>query len=90
MLLVQRGRSGSRSSRPVPAATKLIRRTERLVRERRTGTAMQTAEQLQDLIDKDLILENTVAPLTTSYSLETVRRLSARLPPIAISSTPLS
>jgi len=82
-LLVQRGRSASRSSRPVPAATKLIRRTERLVRERRTGTAMQTAEQLQDLIDKDLILENTVAPLTTSYSLETVRATLASLCPPA-------
>ena len=33
---------------------------------------MQTAEQLQDLIDRDIILEDTVAPLTISYSLETV------------------
>ena len=44
---------------------------------------MQTAEQLQDLIDKDLILENTVAPLTTSYSLETVRATLASLCPPA-------
>ena len=58
---------------------KLVRRTERLVRERRTGTTMQTAEQLQELIDKDLILEN----LTTSYSLETVRATLASLCPPA-------
>jgi hypothetical protein len=44
---------------------------------------MQTAEQLQDLIDKDLVLENTVAPLTTSYSLETVRTTLASLCPPA-------
>ena len=47
-LIALRGRTGSGSRRPVPAATKLIRRTERLVRERRTGTAMQSAKQLQD------------------------------------------
>ncbi len=44
---------------------------------------MQTAEQIQDLIDKDLILENTVAPLTNSYSLETVRATFASLCPPA-------
>jgi hypothetical protein len=82
-LIAQRGRSASSSRRPVPAATKLIRRTERLVRERRTGTAMQSAEQLQDLIDRDLILEDTIAPLTTSYSLETVRVTLASLCPPA-------
>ena len=57
-----------------PAVTKLIRWTERLVRERQTGTALQTIEQLQDLMDRDhLILEDTIAPLTTSDSLEPVR-----------------
>ena len=34
-LIALRGRTGSGSKRPVPAATKLIRRTERLVWERR-------------------------------------------------------
>jgi hypothetical protein len=87
-LIAQRGRSASSSRRPVPAATKLIRRTERLVRERWTGTAMQSAEQLQDLIDRDLILEDTVAPLTNSYSLETVR--ATLVPLIATPSPPLS
>ena len=53
------------------------------MRERRTGTAMQSAEQLQDLIDRDLILEGTVTPLTTSYSLETVRSTLASLWPPA-------
>ena len=37
---------------------------------------MQTAEQL---IDRDLILEDTLAPLTTSYSLVTVRSTLASL-----------
>ena len=63
-LIALRGRSGSGSRRPVvPAATKLIRRTERLVRERRTGTAMQSAEKLQDHIDRDLILKGTVTTI---------------------------
>ena len=62
-LIALRGRSSSGSRRPVPAATKLIRRTERLVRERRTGTAMQSAEKLQDHIDRDLILECTVTTI---------------------------
>ena len=71
-------------------------RTERLVRDRRTGTTMQTAEQLQDHIDRDLILEDTVAPLPTSYSLETVRvTLASLCPPVSdrdtsAQSTPLS
>ena len=83
-LIAQRGRSASSSRRPVPAATKLIRRTERLVWERRTGTAMQSSKQLQDLIDRDLIIEDTVAPLTTSYSLETVRvTLASLCPPVS-------
>ena len=43
-LIALRVRSGSGSRRPVPVTAKLIRRTERLVRERRTGTAMQSAE----------------------------------------------
>jgi hypothetical protein len=30
---------------------------ERLLRERRTGAAMQSAEQLQDLIYRDIIAE---------------------------------
>ena len=47
-LISQRSRSSSSSRRPVPAATKLIRRIERLVRERQTGTVMQSVEQLQD------------------------------------------
>ena len=72
-LIAQRGRSASSSRRLVPAVTKLIRWTERLVRERQTGTALQTIEQLQDLMDRDLILEDTIAPLTTSNSLEPVR-----------------
>ena len=73
-LIALRGRTGSGSRRPVPAATKLIRRT---------GTAMQSAEQLQDLIDRDLILEGVVTPLTSSYSLETVRSTLASLCPPA-------
>ena len=44
---------------------------------------MQSVEQLQDLIDRDLILESTVTPLTTSYSLETVRSTLASLCPPA-------
>ncbi len=56
-LIAQRGRFASSSRRPVPTATKLIRQTEWLVRERQTGIAMQSAEQLQDLIDRE----------TTSY-----------------------
>ena len=67
----------------LPAATKLIRRTEQLVRKHWTGITMQTAVQLQDLIDRDLILEDTVAPLNTSYSLETVRATLASLCPPA-------
>ena len=44
---------------------------------------MQSAEQLQDLIDRDLILEGVVTPLTSSYSLETVRSTLASLCPPA-------
>ena len=81
-LISLRGRTGSGSRRSVPAATKLIRRTERLVRELRTRTAMQSAQQLQDLIDRDLILEGTITPLTSSYSLDTVRStLTSFYPP---------
>ncbi len=55
VLIATRAWSASNSRRPAPAETKLIRRTELLPRERRTGAAMQSAEQLQDLIDRDLI-----------------------------------
>ena len=68
VLITTRARSASYSRRPAPAETKLIRRTERLLRERRTGAAMQSAEQLLDLIDRDLIAEAGLAPLTSSYS----------------------
>ena len=43
VLITTRARSASNSPRPAPAETKLIRRTERLLRERRTGAAMQSA-----------------------------------------------
>ena len=57
VLIATRARSASNSRRPAPAETMLIHRTERLLRERRTGAAMQFAEQLQNLIDRDLIAE---------------------------------
>ena len=79
VLITTRARSASYSRRPAPAETKLIRRTERLLRERRTGAAMQSAEQLQDLIDRDLIAEAGLAPLTSSYSLDTVQSTLASL-----------
>jgi hypothetical protein len=44
---------------------------------------MQSAEQLQDLIDRDLIAEAGLAPLTSSYSLDTVRSTLASLCPPA-------
>ena len=90
-LIALRGRTGSGSRRPVPAATKLIRRTERLVRERRTGTAMQSAKQLQDLIDRDLILEGTVTPSPPHIPWKLfgpLSHLSARLPLIVTLSPP--
>ena len=83
ILIATHARTSSHSRRPAPAETKLIRRTERLLRERRTGAAMQSAEQLQDLINRDLITEAGLAPLTSSYSLDTVRSTLALLCPPA-------
>jgi hypothetical protein len=62
-LIALRGRSSSGSRRPVPTATKLIRRAERLVREHRTGTAMTLSWKA----------------LLPPYSLETVRSTLASL-----------
>jgi hypothetical protein len=44
---------------------------------------MQSAEQLQGLIDRDLITETGLVPLTSSYSLDTVRSTLASLCPPA-------
>ena len=44
---------------------------------------MQSAEQLQDFIDRDLITEAGLAPLISSYSLDTVRSTLALLCPPA-------
>jgi hypothetical protein len=44
---------------------------------------MQSAEQLQDLIDRNLIAEAGLAPLTSSYSLDTVSSTLASLCPPA-------
>ena len=83
VLISTRAHSAFNSRRPAPAETKLIRRTERLLRERRTGAAMQSTEQLQDLIDRDLVAEAGLALLLSSYSLDTVRSTLASLYPPA-------
>ena len=44
---------------------------------------MQSAEQLQEPIDRDLITEAGHVPLTSSYSLDTVRSTLASLCPPA-------
>jgi hypothetical protein len=44
-----------------PNATRLRLRIERLRRERRDGPAMQTVEELQNLLDQELLLEVDVA-----------------------------
>lgn len=74
-----RARSGS-LSRAEAASLRL--RIERLRRERRDGSAMQSAEQLQDLLDKEQLVEADILPLRSHYDVSTVRSiLSVLCPP---------
>ena len=65
-----------------PNATRLRLRIERLRRERRDGPAMQTVEELQNLLDQELLLEVDVEHLPTRYDVATVRSLSISFPPV--------
>jgi len=75
---IGRDRAGIPSS---PNATRLRLRIKRLRRERPDGSAMQTVEELQNLLDQELLLEVDVEHLPTRYDVATVRSTLTNLCP---------